>query len=62
MFLFLHCLLVYYVHQIPHLSEILWDLSFTDGLTLFSVILSRSIHVITNGKTFLFMTKKYPAK
>ena len=27
---FLFCLLVYFVHQIPHMSEIIWYLAFSD--------------------------------
>ena len=26
------CLLVQFVHEIPHMSKIIWDLSFSDGV------------------------------
>ena len=48
-----HC----YVHKcqfsIPHISEIIWFLTFSD--ISFSVIFSRSIHVVTNGSISSFL-------
>ena len=51
--LFLFCSLVYYVLQIPHISEIMWYLSFTDWLISLSIF-SRSIHAVVGGKNFFF--------
>ena len=48
--LFLFCLLVYFVHLIPHISKIIWYLSFSDWLISLSIILSRSIHAVTKDK------------
>ena len=36
--LFLICSSVYFVHQIPHVSEIIWYLSFSDWLISLSII------------------------
>ena len=41
---------VYFVHQIPHMSEIIWYLSFSDHLISLSIIISRSIHAVTKDK------------
>ena len=41
---FLPCLSVYFVHSIPHISEILWYLSSNDWLISFSTVISRGIH------------------
>ena len=39
---------------ISHVSEIIWYLSFSIWFISLSMILSRSIHVVTNGKTSCF--------
>lgn len=39
---------------IPHMSETIWFLPFSDWLTALSIILSRSICVVTNGSIFFF--------
>ena len=54
--LFFFCLLVYFAHQIPHISEIIWYLSFPDWLISFSIIISRSIHAIAKHKIFLWLS------
>ena len=41
--------------QIPHISDILWYLSFSVSLTSLSMIISRSIHVAANGITPFFI-------
>ena len=38
----LFCLLVDFVHYIPHISKIIWYLSFSDWLILLSIIISRT--------------------
>ena len=38
---------------IPHMSEIIWFLAFSDWLTSLSIIFSRSLHVVTNGIVFI---------
>ena len=53
--LFLFCSPVYFVQLAPHVSEIIWYLSLTDWLISFSLIISRSTHVITKAKiSFLY--------
>ena len=47
-------LLVYFVHQISHMSEIIWCLSFSNWFISLSIILSRSIHAVTKGKISFF--------
>ena len=47
-------LLVQFVHQIPHISEIIWYFSFSDWLISLSIMFSRSIYTVTNGKIFFF--------
>ena len=58
--LFLFCSLVYFVHWIPHISEIIWWLSFSDWLISLSIIISRSIHSVTRVKSFFFMASIIP--
>ena len=48
-------LFVYFVHQIPHIREIIWYLSFSDWLVSLSIILSRSIHVVTKSMISSFL-------
>ena len=55
MSLSLQCLLVPFVHQISHMSEITWYLSFSNWLISLSIMFSRSIHAVTKGKTSLFL-------
>ena len=52
MSVFLFCL---FFHWIPHISEIIWYLSFSDWLISLSVIPSRSIHAATKGKISFFL-------
>ena len=58
MSLSLFCLLVQFVHLIPHMSEIIWYLCFSDWLTSLSIIISRSIHDVAKGKIFFFFKSK----
>ena len=55
----LFCFLVHIVHQIPHMSEIIWYFSFSDWLVSLSIIFSRPIHAVTQGKFFFFAAKQY---
>ena len=53
-----YCLFIYFVHWIPHISEIIWYLSFSVWLISLSITPSRSIHIVSNGKnSFVFMAK-----
>ena len=55
----LSCLFIC-VHQIPHVSEIIWYLSFCDWLISLSIILARSIYAFVDGKiSFFFTTEQY---
>ena len=49
MLLVLFCLLVYFVHQIPFMVEIIEYMSFTDWLISLSIMLSSSIHAVSKG-------------
>ena len=49
----LFCLLVQFIHLMPHMSEIIWYLSLSDWLISLSIIFSRSIHAIAEGRVFL---------
>ena len=49
--------LFYSFFLIPHISEMMWYLSFCVWLISLSIILSRSIHVVTNGKISVFMAE-----
>ena len=61
MSLFLFCLLIYIVLQIPHISKISWYLSLSDWLISLSIIPSRSIHAAANGKiSFLLWPSNMP--
>ena len=51
--LILFCSLVYFVHYIPFVSEVLWYSFFTNWLISFSIIVSSSIHAVTKGKNSL---------
>ena len=48
------CLLVWFVYSLPHMSEIIWYLSFSDWLISLSTMFSRSIHTVKKGKVFFF--------
>ena len=48
--------IIYSVHYIPHMSEIIWYLSFAVWLILLSVIFSRSIQAVSKGKSSFFFT------
>ena len=53
-------LLVQFVHQIPHMSEIIQYLSFSDWIMSLSIMFSMSIQTVAKGKIFFFfMTKQY---
>ena len=55
MLLVLFCCLIYFVHQIPPTSEIIWYLSFTDWLISLSKISSSSIHAVAKGRNSFFL-------
>ena len=44
-----------FIHQIPHMSEIIWYLSFSDCLISLSIMFSRSIHAGPKDKFFVFL-------
>ena len=44
------CFCFYFVHQIPHISEIIWYLSFSDWHSSLNLTISRSIDVVVKGK------------
>ena len=46
---------VYFVHWIPHKSEVIWYLFFTNWLISFSTIISRPNHAVTKGKSSFFI-------
>ena len=52
----LFCSLVYFVHYIPLVSEIIWYLSFTKWLISLRIIVSSSIHAVTKGKNSFFLS------
>ena len=55
----LFCLLVQAVYWIPHMSELIWYLSFSDWLIIsLSIMFSRSIHVAAKGKIFFLYFNK----
>ena len=54
MSLSLFSVLVQFAHWIPHISEIIWYLSFSDWLITLNIIPSSSIRAVANGKTFFF--------
>ena len=60
MSLFMFSLLVQFVHQIPHMSEVIWYLSFSDWLISLSIMFSRSIHTVAKGKIFFFQLSSIP--
>ena len=47
-------LLVHFVHWVPHMSEIIWYLSFSDWIISLSILFSRSIHAVAKGKISFF--------
>ena len=52
----LFCSLVYFVHYIPLLGEIIFYLSFTNWLISLSIIFSNSIHTIGKGRGSFFLS------
>ena len=52
--LFFPCLLIWIIFYIPHISEIIWCLSFSVWLTSLSLIPYRSIHVPNDKISFIF--------
>ena len=58
--LLLFCSLVYFIHLIPLISEILWYLSFTDWLISLSMIVSSSTHANAKGRTSCFLLHSIP--
>ena len=48
--------LVYFVHYIALIGEIIWYLSFTNWLISISIILSSSIHAVTKGRGSFFLS------
>ena len=57
MSLFQFSLFIYFVLEMPRISEITWYLSFFLWLTSF-IVLSRSIHAVTNSKISFFLTNE----
>ena len=52
--------LVLFLFLFPHVSESIWYLSFSVWLISLSIMPSRSIHVVTNGKiSFFLMAELY---
>ena len=51
MSLFLFCLLVYFVHSIPHVIKITWYLPFSDWLISLSIMISRFINKMKRQPT-----------
>ena len=51
---YFYCLLVYYVHQIPQINEIMWYISFSDCLNSLSIIFSSPIHAVVKCRSSLF--------
>ena len=54
-FSFLLHSLVCCIFQIPHISDIIWYLSFYAWLISLSIMLSKFIHVVANGKILSFL-------
>ena len=54
--LFIFCLLVCFVDQVPIKGKITWYLSFTTWLISFSIMLSRSIHAVAKGRRSFFLS------
>ena len=50
--LLLFCLLVYFVHSIPYISQIKWCLPYSDWLISLSTIFLRSIHAVAKDNVF----------
>ena len=46
--------LVYFVHWIPVINDVIWYLSFTNCLISLSIIFSSSIHAVTSGMNSFF--------
>ena len=56
----LFCSLVYFIHQILLVSEIIWYLFFTDWLISLSIIVSSSIHVVAKYRnSFSLSAEQY---
>ena len=53
-YLVLFCSLVYFVHWIPLISEIIWYLSFTNWLISLIIIVSSSLHDVAKGRNSFF--------
>ena len=60
MSLVLFFLLVYFVHYIPVISEVIWYLSFTNWLISHSLMVSSSIHAVTKGRSSFFLLHSIP--
>ena len=56
MSLFQFCLFVYFVLWVPHISKMIWYLSFFVRLIALSMTPGRSIHVVAGGKISLYFT------
>ena len=59
MTLFLFCSSVHFVHQLSHISEIIWYLSFSTQLISLSMVFPRSIHTVAKGNIFFFTATWY---
>ena len=60
MLLVLFCSLVYFVHYVPLIGEIIRYLSFTDWLISLSIIFSSSIHAVPKGRNSFFLLHGIP--
>ena len=54
--LVLFCYFVYFVDQVPLISEIMWYLSLTTWLSSLSIMLSSSIHAVAKGISSFFLS------
>ena len=54
--LVLFCLIVYFVHWIPLIGDIIWHLSFTNWLISLSILFSRSIFVMAKGRSSFLLS------
>ena len=56
MFLVIFCLLVCFVDQVPPIGDMIRYLSFAAWLISLSIMLSRSIHAVTKGRSSFFLS------
>ena len=58
-FFFSYLFICYFQFYIPHRSEIIWFLTFSDWLISLKIIFSSSIHVVVNGSILSFLMTKW---